>query len=925
MIGARGYPRQVAIALAISFLVFFPSLTYSQSTMPSNWEAKYTTLKNDLRALAIDPLDPQVLFIGSDQQVLLSTDGGNTWQDSQSVRNDKISISAAGSSEAERLILLIAETDAVQAAPGPAGEAPAEAEAEDIQNSVEEKEETLTEVTGDLTSARSKQDEKANELRAAEAELTEAQAALSGWSEDPLTPGEVDSLPVEDGYMEDSDLEKLRDWLSQRGLSESDDPEATKQTLIDYLGSHAEEGARLREAVRTAEEKVAEKQSSLASAEDELARLQSEEKTAEADKKSAEKRLDTVEADLDTARSGETSATLPETESISGATYMTVDPSNPDNVFLATFNGVYKSVDRGLSWEQVYQGLNPTQSATIYLTVDPSNPDTIFAGTLSGIAVSRDGGDTWERPAGRVSDKVISALAVHPFDSQVVLAGTEGKGAFRSLDGGNTWENCFSKASADANSIQSLVFAPSEPGIIYAGTEGGIFRSDDGGSSWDTIAGMGISTPEVRDVIVSPVDPDTVFIATRRGVFGTDNGGRLWRRLTFGTIYQGANFLSFDPLNPGLVWLLTDNRLFQSADRLCQDLSAGEAVLLAGSCDLTLDGSETHSLTVDQVDEETGTVKITIESEPQTVELEVGESTEIDLDGDGETDLDLTLDSIDDGLPKFSARKIAPIVTEEEKTAELKSPDQITGLEDLEPYFRHEPTWVEVQQAASRWAEVHPDKIASWRRGASLRAFLPEVRFEYSLARSWSSGEGTREETNESWDNLFEIERDEFEETKSGDVFKTQYDYSDDTFTFTDEFSSSFSTDATSADLRNWGSGYSSGILEESDSEYSRDRDYGLRLIWELGDFLYNSEQRHISREARDLVELRQDVLEQVTLYYFDRRSARIDMILNPPSDPYSRVEMLLRIQQLNASLDTLTGGYFTEAIRAGERADSSR
>jgi len=95
---------------------------------------------------------------------------------------------------------------------------------------------------------------------------------------------------------------------------------------------------------------------------------------------------------------------------------------------------------------------------------------------------------------------------------------------------------------------------------------------------------------------------------------------------------------------------------------------------------------------------------------------------------------------------------------------------------------------------------------------------------------------------------------------------------------------------------------------------------WDIRLDWDLRDFLYSKEQMYISREARDLSELRQDVLEQVTVQFFDRRSARIDMILNPPADPYSKVEMLLRIQQLDASLDALTGGFFSRTIKEREK-----
>jgi hypothetical protein len=104
--------------------------------------------------------------------------------------------------------------------------------------------------------------------------------------------------------------------------------------------------------------------------------------------------------------------------------------------------------------------------------------------------------------------------------------------------------------------------------------------------------------------------------------------------------------------------------------------------------------------------------------------------------------------------------------------------------------------------------------------------------------------------------------------------------------------------------------------------EYGSHNNKGWRiqLDWWLGDFLFEREQLYISREARDLVELRQNILEQVTMYYFDRKAARIDMIMNPPADPYSKLESLLRLQQLDASIDALTGSYFTRTIKERRR-----
>ncbi|MEA1927182.1 MAG: hypothetical protein U9N73_03180, partial [Candidatus Auribacterota bacterium] len=547
-------------------------------------------------------------------------------------------------------------------------------------------------------------------------------------------------------------------------------------------------------------------------------------------------------------------------------------------------------------------------------------------GTLSGIAHSADGGQTWDRPGGSVSDKVITRISIHPFDSQVVLAGVAGKGIFKSSDGGATWRLCFSKASQDANIVFAIAFAPSQPQLIYAGTKSGVYKSADGGESWESAVGMGLgSTALVHDLIVSPTDPDVVYIATGRGVFGTTNGGTQWRRLTFGLTFKGSNFLAFDPLNSSTVWLISDNRGFKSVAPELLDISSGAPAILVGGGEITLDGSERHEITIESVAEDENSATIIIRSDPQSLTLKVGESADIDINSDGENDLTVTLDSITEGVPRFSILKAAEatVPVEETETAIEEIPaEEITCLEDMDPYFRAEPTWVEVQQAAARWAEVHPDKIAAWRRGASLRAFLPEIDFDYGRRNR------EREDSDSSISTSYSTSYDrgddasgedtlntghEFETSYTNDAGIDIYDYeqNDDYFTSDDADSSSDSRYGTSTTTD---TGRSTGYRD------SEDKWWGIGLEWELGDFLFNNQQLRISREARDLVELRQDVLEQVTLYFFDRRTARIDMILNPPADAYSRVEMLLQLQQLDASLDAMTGGYFTNTIKEREK-----
>jgi len=950
MIRARISIVLTALFLAVTGMMLISATCFSQN-LPTNWEVKYVNLKDDLRALAIDPLDPQVIYIGSDIAVISSSDGGESWTAGQSFRNNKISVSGsdAGSEEAQEILILIEETgsDAGQSAQKSTGgvniedqfqEAAAEEEVSDARSDLGDKEEEVELAVEEEKSLEEQQQDAEDQKTIAEKALKDAEAALALWTPDVLTAADVDSLTYDSGdHMADDDYAKLETWLSERGLGVSSDPQERQGVLIAYLSDHAAEGSALDTAVAEARDELDEAKAQAKDLEEKVAAAKLEAKEAESDEAEAKKALDSLEEKQDASDTGvvvtgvpgeapgtnETAAAA-ELPDAKGVTYIEVDPSSSDKIFLATFNGIYKSGDKGITWEKVYSGMNPSQSAGLCLAIDPSNPDTIFAGTLSGIAHSADGGVTWDRPGGRISDKVITRIAVHPFDSQIVLAGAAGKGIFKSSDGGATWTLCFSKASQDANLVLAINFAPSQPQIIYTGTRSGVYKSMDGGESWETAGGMGLgATVEVRDLIISPTDPDMVYLATERGVFGTMDGGNQWQRLTFGLTFKGSNFLAFDPLNASTLWLISDNRAFKSTAPSFLDLSSGETMALVGGGEITADGSERHKISIESVDEDGGTATIIIQSDPQTLKLKIGESADVDVTGNGEDDLVITLDSITDGVPHFSIAKaaIATAPPEEEEAEEL-APDQITCLEDMDPYFRSEPSWVEVQQAASRWAEVHPDKIAAWRNGASLRAFLPEIDFEFGQRRREREEYGTSTSTSYSTSYDRDNSASYDEELNTGQEFETAYtnDEGQDIFMFeqNDDYFTSANDDSS------YERGYGSTITDDNEvSSGYRDVDedwWGIGMEWELGDFLYNSDQLTISREARDLVELRQDVLEQVTLYFFDRRTARIDMILNPPADAYSRVEMLLQIQQLDASLDAMTGGYFTNTIKDREK-----
>ncbi|MDP8215664.1 MAG: hypothetical protein P9M10_10820, partial [Candidatus Euphemobacter frigidus] len=89
MIKTRICTVPTAFFLAVIGLTLISTICFSQN-LPTNWEVKYLNLKDDLRALAIDPLDPQVIYLGTDIAIVGSYDGGETWAAGQSFRNNSV-------------------------------------------------------------------------------------------------------------------------------------------------------------------------------------------------------------------------------------------------------------------------------------------------------------------------------------------------------------------------------------------------------------------------------------------------------------------------------------------------------------------------------------------------------------------------------------------------------------------------------------------------------------------------------------------------------------------------------------------------------------------------------------------------------------------------------------------------------------------
>lgn len=135
----------------------------------------------------------------------------------------------------------------------------------------------------------------------------------------------------------------------------------------------------------------------------------------------------------------------------------------------------------------------------------------------------------------------VRCLEADPLNPEVVYAGTQGQGVFRSADGGRSWR----PAGLPGVIVKALAASPHQPGVVYAGTKSPplIYRTWDSGLHWEELSGFrrvrgrwwwrSPAEPPfsayVLALAVSPSDPNIVLAGVELGaVVRSADGGETW-------------------------------------------------------------------------------------------------------------------------------------------------------------------------------------------------------------------------------------------------------------------------------------------------------------------------------------------------------------------------------------------------------------
>lgn len=224
-----------------------------------------------------------------------------------------------------------------------------------------------------------------------------------------------------------------------------------------------------------------------------------------------------------------------------------IDPSLPARMYYSGTNlNLYRSDSAGSpgSWTPKNSGISGDSQFYPPFILDPSTPSVCYFGG-GQLFRSPSIGDSWSPITNQLSG-TITAVAVHPADSNIIFVGTSEGHVYRVQRTGASWN------LADVTN-DDLTAAPLPAGVsisdIAADTLGNVyvtvasvmiseatgefssdhvFRRASGSGAWEPRVGGLVQGNPVNCILIDPVLESRLFIGADLGVFKSENSGISW-------------------------------------------------------------------------------------------------------------------------------------------------------------------------------------------------------------------------------------------------------------------------------------------------------------------------------------------------------------------------------------------------------------
>lgn len=254
---------------------------------------------------------------------------------------------------------------------------------------------------------------------------------------------------------------------------------------------------------------------------------------------------------------------------------------------------LHKTIDQGATWEIISPDLttdNPEQQKQDYggLTIDasgaefynsilaiapsPIERETIWVGTDDGqVQLTRNGGEDWvnltENVKGMPEQGWITQIQASPYDAGTAWLvvnnyrqGDYSPYLFLTRDYGKSWERIVDESDVKGYAL-SVIQDPTEPNLIFLGTENGLWISLDEGSSWTQFQN-GFPSVSTMDIAIQERESALIVGTFGRAIWVLDDlltlreaaAGRLGSPLTALPMNDAVQVKGLFINPPGNIW-----------------------------------------------------------------------------------------------------------------------------------------------------------------------------------------------------------------------------------------------------------------------------------------------------------------------------------------------------------------------------------
>lgn len=210
-----------------------------------------------------------------------------------------------------------------------------------------------------------------------------------------------------------------------------------------------------------------------------------------------------------------------------------------------------------------FSSIGPDGGTVVSVAIDPHETSTLYAGSWgNGVFKSVDGGVTWEQKAQGLRVGFIYNIVINPDNHLHLLASVYRFGAYQSFDGGESWAP--TTGLPEDTVVYSMKFDPTDTNIVYAAVRlkttfnpapqypGGVYKSTNGGSHW-VKKSSGLSGDYVYDIAIDPRYPNRLYTAMHRdGVYKSTNGAESWSEANYNIHYRDIRSVYVNPENSDL-------------------------------------------------------------------------------------------------------------------------------------------------------------------------------------------------------------------------------------------------------------------------------------------------------------------------------------------------------------------------------------